>query len=413
MSTEIHPIPDHDIAQFAQIVLGAYPSTSAPPAEMAERLRRGRVENPATELYGLYRDGALLGGMRLFDYTMLFHGIAVPVGGVGLVAVDLLHKKEHVARDMLRFYLRRYRAAGAPLAALYPFRPDFYRQMGFGYGTKLSHYRVRPADLPHHGARSHLRELSAADMPAFLACYQRYAQQTHGLFLRAEVEARRFFEGAGRVLGYVDGDAVQGYLAYGFRPGPSGAFIDNDIDVRELVYEHPAALAELLGFLHSQADQIARVIFNIQDDQLHQLLHDPRGGDGRLFPSVYHETNAQAVGIMYRALDLPGLFAALAEHDFGGQSLVLGLRLHDSFLPENDGETLLRFRDGRVSRDDSAPPDVRLSLSVGIFSSLLMGAVDFTSLQRYGLAEIDDRNYSGSVSRLFFSPARPICLTPF
>lgn len=35
------------------------------------------------------------------------------------------------------FYLRHYRERGTPLTALYPFRPDFYRSMGFGFGTKV------------------------------------------------------------------------------------------------------------------------------------------------------------------------------------------------------------------------------------------------------------------------------------
>ncbi|MEI7771497.1 MAG: GNAT family N-acetyltransferase, partial [Chloroflexales bacterium] len=183
MSTEIRPLADDEIISFAQIALGAYPSISARPEDVAERMRAEQAENPTTRLYGCFRDADLLGGMRHHDFTMLFHGSPVPVGGVAMVAVDLLHKKEHVARDLIRHYLRHYRAAGAPVAALYPFRPDFYRQMGFGYGARLSHYRVGPDSFPA-GPRDHLRHLGGEDLPALLACYARYARQTHGLFLR-------------------------------------------------------------------------------------------------------------------------------------------------------------------------------------------------------------------------------------
>ncbi|MEI7770970.1 MAG: sterol carrier protein domain-containing protein, partial [Chloroflexales bacterium] len=201
------------------------------------------------------------------------------------------------------------------------------------------------------------------------------------------------------------------YMAYAFRNRAN--FITNDIEVRELVYEHPAALAEIMAFLHTQADQIANVVLDLQDDQLHQVLRDPRNGSGNLFPSVYHETNAQGLGIMYRVIDTPGLFAALAGHDFGGQSLTLALELRDSFLPENDGETLLRFRDGRAEPAPGARPDVRLRVSVEHFSSLIMGVTGLDALRRYGLAEIDDPNYSGKVRRLFDSPAAPVCLSAF
>jgi hypothetical protein len=250
-------------------------------------------------------------------------------------------------------------------------------------------------------------------MPAMLACSHRSAHQTHGLFLRelSDPWMRRRVEGGRQVLAYVEGDEVQGYMAYAFCSGAN--FLTNDIEVSELVYEHPAALAEIMAFLHTQADQIANVVLNIQDDQLHQVLIDPRNGSGNLFPSVYHETNAQGLGIMYRVIDTPGLFTALAGHDFGGQSMTLALELRDSFLPENNGETLLRFRDGRAELATGTRPDLRLRLSVEHFSSLIMGATSFDKLWRYGLAEIDDPNYSDRVSRLFDSPAQPICLTAF
>ncbi|MBX0326295.1 GNAT family N-acetyltransferase [Oscillochloris sp. ZM17-4] len=411
MSTEIRPITDDEIDSFALIAAGAYPGASLTPEELAERMRQGLAENPTTRLYGAFRDGQMLGGMRHHDFTMYFHGTPVPVGGVAMVAVDLLHKKEHVARDLIHFYLRHYREQGAPLAALWPFRPDFYRQMGFGYGAKLSHYRLRPDSFPR-GARGHLRHLTPDDLPALLACYGRYARQTHGLFVRQVTAIMApLLASGGRVLAYVDGGEVRGYMAYGFSRGAN--FITNDIVVRELVYEHPAALAEIMAFLHAQADQIANVVLDIQDDQLHQIVRDPRNGSGTLYPSVYHETNTQGLGIMYRVIDTPGLFAALPEHDFGGQSLTLEIELGDSFLPESAGETVVRFRDGRAELAPGAQPDVRLRVAVEHFSSLVMGATGVDALCRYGLAEIDDPNYSGRVRRLFDSPAQPVCLTAF
>lgn len=411
MPSEIRPLNDDEILAFAQLSTGAYPAISASPEELTERMRRGLAENPTTRLYGAFRDGELLGGMRHHDFIMSFHGTMLPVGGVAMVAVDLLHKKEHIARDLIHYYLRHYRARSAPLAALWPFRPDFYRQMGFGYGAKVSHYQVRPSSFPR-GERGHLRHLSPDDLPALLACYSRYAARTHGLFVR-QVEAimRPLFNSGGRVLAYVEGDEVRGYMAYGFRRG--SAFITNDIVVHELVYERPAALREIMAFLHTQADQIASVILDIQDDHLQQILHDPRNGSGNLFPSVFHESNAQGVGIMYRVIDTPGLFTALADHDFGGQRLTLAIELDDSFLPENAGTTIIRFDDGRASVRPDATPDARIRLAVEHFSSLVMGVVGFETLTRYGLAEIDDHHYSGSVRRLFDSPAAPVCLTAF
>jgi predicted acetyltransferase len=128
---------------------------------------------------------------------------------------------------------------------------------------------------------------------------------------------------------------------------------------------------------------------------------------------VHHETNAQGVGIMYRIIDLASFFQAVAEHNFGDQSLTLQIRCADSFLPENDGALTVRFGEGRPNLAPEARPDARISLPVAQLSSLLMGAADFHSLQGYGLAEIDDPTYSDRVHRLFLSSVRPVCLTAF
>lgn len=411
MPTEIRRLDGDEYERFATIAVAAYPGGSMPAPDLAERIKRAEGESHPVLCYGAFRDGQLLGGMRYFDFTMSFHGRPVPVGGVGFVAVDLLHKKEGVARDMVLAYMRHYRERGAPLAALYPFRPDFYSQMGFGYGTPTSHYRLLPASFPR-GPRDHLRHATPADLPALLACHNRHAAATHGLFQRGEeLMARMVGAPERRVVAYVEGEHVLGYLLYQFQKGAT--FLDNNLEVLELIWERPAALAELCAFLHTQADQVARVVLNLQDDQLHHLVRDPRNGSGNLYPQVAHEGRAQGHGIMYRLLDPAAFFRAVAGHSFGDQSLTLGLRVHDSFLPEGDGELVVRFDRGLPHVDPAAAPEVRVTISVAHLSALVMGSADFRTLLAYGLAEIDNPEYSAPVHRLFLSEVRPVCLTPF
>jgi predicted acetyltransferase len=413
MPTEIRKLAGDELEQFARIARPAYPGVVVSPEDLVERLRRTEGgQDPAISSWGAFREGELLGVMRCFDFTMSCHGELIPVGGVGFVAVDLLHKKEHVARDMIAAFLRHYREAGAPLAALYPFRPDFYRKMGFGYGTRLNAYNLR-ADAFPQGERGSLRHLGRADAAAILACHNRYVAGTHGPFLRGEALMGRMLESPERrVVGFMAGEEVQGYLIYQFQRG-ARSFIDNSLEVVELAAEHPAALRELLAFIRSQADQVQRVIWHTHDDQIHHLVSDPRNGSENLLMPTSHETNAQGVGIMYRLLDTAGFFRAMGGHSFGGQSLTLGIDVHDSFLPENDGQLVVHFAGGRPKLDHEAEPEVWISLSVEHLSSLVIGSADFRALLAYRLAEIDNPSYSGRVHRLFQSEARPICLTAF
>ena len=144
-----------------------------------------------------------------------------------------------------------------------------------------------------------------------------------------------------------------------------------------------------------------------------RLLDDPRNDSQRLIPDVYHETNAQGVGLMYRVIDTARLFDLLRERDFGGQTCALELNIADSFLPENAGNILLRFEDGRVQQVRGEAPDYQVSMDIADFSSLLSGCVDFCSLVRYGLAEISQPAHVPTINRIFAVDQKPICTTSF
>jgi predicted acetyltransferase len=417
-ASEVRPFPtdDPDFDRFLDIVTYAYPGgnplTPESRGRLAEGLRRADAE-PGVNLWGAYRDGALVGTMRLFDFAMRIRSAEGLVGGVGLVAVDLLHKKRGVARDLIAAFLAHYRERGATMAILHPFRPDFYRWMGFGYGAKMNQYRFRPADLPREGARERVRPLGPADLDVLIACYDRVQERTNGLIRKVRSSVGDLLAATDRrVVGYEEGGTLRGYLSFGFGQGHREEV--NELVARELIYESPAALAGIMAFLHSQADQFATIVFHTQEEGFHFLPADPRNGSDRiLYPPAYHETNAQGVGIMYRVIDTPGVFRLLRDHDFGGQSLTLRLTIRDSFFPANAGDTSIRFTNGRPEVAPDVAPDIALTLDVADFSSLLIGAVRFRTLHTFGRATISDPAHATTLDRLFAADAPPICTTGF
>jgi len=185
MST-IRPLADDELLAFVSLAADAYPAWKLHSHEDRQRLAEhfATRSGPTDRIYGLFREAALLGGMRLIDYQMNVRGVTIPTGGVGMVAVDLLHKKEKVAFELVRYFLDRCREQGMPMAALYPFRVDFYKQMGFGLGTKVSQYSFPPATLPNRGTKERVRTLAADDAEALRACYARVQARTHGLMVK-------------------------------------------------------------------------------------------------------------------------------------------------------------------------------------------------------------------------------------
>ena len=402
--------------QYTTIAINAYPGISTSGDVDRQRFKeRGQQmhADPIITVYGLFEARELRGIMRLYDFTMKLHNTKTLVGGIGGVGVDLLHKKERLAYDMLQFFLGHYREKGAALAALYPFRPDFYKQMGFGYGRKMNQYHIHPISLPN-GNRQNVTFLDASHRQAFDDCYNRVMAASNGLMAHNNFALESLFSGSRlQKIGYWDNGQLQGYLLFSFEPVPNGNFLRNNIVVRTLLYENAAALRGLLAFLRAQADQVERIILNTQDEDFHLLLHDPRNGSQSLMHSVYHESNTQGVGIMYRVVAVPRLFVVLADHNFGGQNCTVQINLADSFWPVNTGSWRLVVENGRAVLDANATPDVEIDLDIAEFSSLITGATTFQQLLAYGLAQISDASCAEVINRIFYTPNKPICHTAF
>lgn len=413
--SEVRLIKDDEFEEYARITLDAYPAMFTDVTEekrrgWIERMKKQQDEDDSVNYYGCYRGGEMMGVMRLHDFKMTLYGSQVLLGGVGNVCVDLLRRKEHVSKEMMEYFHSHYRSRGAKLVILYPFRPDYYVKMGYGYGRKMNQYRFRPEDLPR-GPRENVSYLDESDVEALTACFNRYALRTHGMIEKKTSYFERLFT-RHKVVGYRDGGEVRGFMAFGFKKLMEDHVLLQNLELYMLMYETPEVLRGLLSFLSVQLDQVDRVVLNTQDDDWHFVLKDPRDGVPHMFYTS-QETNVQGVGIMYRVIDTRGIWEELADHSFNDVSLGVKFTVWDSFIPENDGSVVVHFKDGRPEVVDGGGYDVEIKLDVAWFSSLIMGVVDFRKLWMMGLAEVSDEGYVDELDTLFWAQHRPETIEEF
>ncbi|UCD17534.1 MAG: GNAT family N-acetyltransferase [Candidatus Zixiibacteriota bacterium] len=414
---KIRKIPQKDFDALVTIVANAYPGFGIVTDEDRRRAKRNLLgaqrQDPTICFYGLYRSGKLIGIMRLHDFAMNIFSKMVPVGGVGMVAVDLAHKKEKVCKELIDYFLEHYLKKGACLAVLYPFRPDFYRKMGFGYGVKHNEYRIAPGDLPRGKSKKHVQLAPKFNEKALTDCYNRVARRRHGMIEKCRYEWRFVKRPENRVVVYREDGKIRGYIVFTFKKVMPDQPLTNNLNIVELVYENRIVFRELMTFLHTQTDQVNRVVFSTQDDNLHFLPFDPRDGSRENVGRLSHRCNLQGIGAMYRVIDIPGIFRLLKEHNFGRQNLRLRMSIHDSFFAANSGNTIIHFVNGKPHLKRSGNYDATITLDISDFSSLLMGSVDFRSLYLYGLADISDAAHVNTVNRLFRVEERPDTITQF
>jgi hypothetical protein len=286
--------------------------------------------------------------------------------------------------------------------------------MGFGFGTKMNQYSIKPKDLPNEGIKSHVNFALEGDNQQLLDCYGRIAEKTNGMIERTEAEFNGIFIiPQNKVVVYKKDGRVEGYIVFMFKKASQDNALKNDIFIKEFLYENTEALKSLLTFLNTQEDQINRVVLNTLDENLHHILLDPRNGSDNLMTPVYHESNLQGVGLMYRVTDTRVLFDALREHNFNNQNCKLRLNINDSLIKENTESIIVHFIEGKAIISDIGEYDAVVDLDIADFSSLIVGAVGFKPLLKYGIARISDIRYADVVDKIFEMSEKPICLTVF
>ncbi len=417
INSEFKILDEEGIKEFIKIGGLAYPLMNIHTQEdlqnQGQRLIKLQNEDSTVNIYGAYRDDELVGGMELQDFVMNFNGVEMKTGGVGFVAVDLLHKKERVAKDIISYFIDYYRQKKLSMAMLYPFRPDFYKQMGFGFGTKMNHYRIKPASLPNVENKQNIYYLKEQEQEQLIDCYNRFASKTHGMINRTNIEVSNIVAPGKKTIVYKQEDKIEGYISFFFKKASEVNPLKYDIIVKELIYQNVEVLKQLLNFLHIQFDQINRIIINTQDEYFHYLLKDPRDESEANFTSVYHQSNLQGVGLMYRIIDTVGFFEQLQEYNFNNQNIKLKLNIVDSFVEENSKPFVVDFREGKPTVTGGIDYDAEISMDISDFSAMIMGCVNFEALLRLGLCEINDISYADTVNSLFRTKDKPMCTTVF
>lgn len=410
---EIKSLLEKDIEDFVWISTNAYCGFGALD-ELKERYREFFSllinELDGNELFGFFRDEKLLGGMRLIDYNMKLLSTKAKVGGIGSVAVDLVHKKERVAKGLIEFACKYFKEKGMSMVTLYPFRADFYKNMGFGYGVEMRQYKIEPKYFPKGPSKKHIVFLGEGDKAAIVSCYNRVLEMNNGMMEKTEACLKGLLRSDKRIVGYKKDGKLLGYMSFSFK---NKHLLKNDIVISELIYENHEVLLELCTFLNSQGDQFDRVIINTPDEYFHYIVNNPANGEYEAKSSLKNEYSALDLGLMYRVLDVKKLFEILSTHNFNNQNCRLKLTIDDNFFEVNDGSIILDFEDGKATICSEEDFEVEVELKISDFSSLIMGAVSFKALFQYGLAKISDEGYTAKVNRIFMTDKKPMCITYF
>ncbi|MET3684090.1 putative acetyltransferase [Alkalibacillus flavidus] len=415
---EIRPIQESEYRDNVILHEQAYTANAATKEEDIERLVEREKslfqETNSVVPYGVFEDNQLIGSMKLFDFNMNIFGSFLPTGGLSSVATDLLHKKERVAKSLVDYFLDHYDKRGYALTTLYAFRPDFYYQMGFGYGKKKDVYTVAPHAFPNFNNKQGITYLTADDKDELVACYNQFATQHHGVMTKEAFQYKRPFDQFDiKIVGVKQNGAVTGYAIFSFKKREVNNFLSSNITIHEFVYTTRDALQQLSTFFHTQKDQVNRISVPTQDDTLHHFFTDARDGSDNLVNFVYHQTNTSGLGLMYRIINVERFFDQLKQHNFHNANHTVTFQVTDSMYPANAGDVTVAFSNGHPTVIRGATADTTISIDIADLTSLLLGVIRFNKLYLYGKVTISNAEHVDVIDQIFYTPDAPISMTNF
>ncbi|MDO5037713.1 MAG: GNAT family N-acetyltransferase [Tissierellia bacterium] len=413
---EIKKLDLSHLPDYHRITVNAYPRGKdlSPEGVQAyfEEVGALMKADDKVHFYGLFEAGKLAGVMRVFDFDMNLFGRIETVTGLGFLAVDLAHKKEKMARDLVQFFEEDSLKRDHPLGCLLPFRPDFYKTMGYGFGTKYNRYVLAPSQIPACQDRGDIRYIDKKDLSSLVDFQRLLVQKTHGMAYKLESEIRDLKEDREvRLVGAYEGEEMTGYLIFDMVPGPSDNYYDNNLSVREMAYRDPKALRQLLGFLNRQADQARLVFFNTTDPDFHYLLDNPTRPGGAYVDFGNLEANSQYIGPMYKVFDFRRALEKFEGRTYHGVDLRARFIIEDELAHEKK-TLVLHLNQGQVDLDQE---DYSLTIDIKLadLSSLYMGTVSAHGLYRLGRLRLDDPSQLDLLNQAFSLPRPPAFNTDF
>jgi predicted acetyltransferase len=332
-------------------------------------------------------EGRLAAALKMYRLTQHLAGAALPMMGLAAVAVAPWARRRGHGRTLCRWALEAARARGDVLSALYPFKPAFYRSLGWGTVGELHTYVFAPEALVPTTEQRTVRLADPEDEPAITACYDRVARASNGLIARTEGVWRQHLDGPGtHVFVYEDGP-LNGYVRV--RYGKARSPEQRPLFVDELIAETEAAYGALLGWLSRQRELWRRIRYDATPDEhfAHRLV-DPRPPGFRGARRLWAQSARIIRGPMVRVLDVT---AALERRRVWGAAppVAFTLELRDPELPENGGPFRVEHDAGSVSVAPSRTAARNaLRTDAPTFAQIYCGELGVLDARRLGCADV-------------------------
>lgn len=370
---------------------------------------KARMEPDDEDIYapdlrriGAFVEDRMVTHTAAWEFGQWFLGRRVPMAGIGGVASSPEARGRGYGRLAMRALVEQCLEDGDVVSALYPSLPSFYRGLGWAIGgvwLARELYTEGLTALPRPAADVVVRNIDQeADAGDIAALIDRVAALGHGTLDRGEIFHRRLLTPEDNTLQHVAvrNGGITGFLSASKKDAKEQ--VDGSVPFRLRVHDVVAddrdSWLALWWAIASHAPVCTTTEFVSRP---HEPLLD-------LLPTYAIDTRMDTFHWMQRILDAPGAIAARGWPE--GALAEVHLHVHDEWLDRNDGDWVLRVKDGQGELEPGGQGIVELD--IGTFSSLWTGYAQPVDLAWQGRLRGAGAGDLEALTEAFRSP-RPWC----
>ena len=410
MKYHIREVKNEELKEYIKLGNRVYPRFAIKSEEFDKAIERmtESINKKRIICIGAYDENEkIVGRVLIISFLMNFRGKIIKMGGIGGVGVDLPNKKQHICNDMLKYSLELLQNSDTYCSALHPFRPDFYKRMGYGLLNPFYKYHIPSSRFKKNDKALDVKYLEESEAKDISELFDEYLKNTNGEIDRQKNWAEKIFKDEKNIIvGYRKGGELLTYaLCKAVNTGEDN-FMRYDLQVNEIISVSKEGDSAIRGFFRNQTDQYENVIMYTQDEDFYYNFDNPADINKKLLPHANHSFSVGSTGLMFRILDTEKFFEDYSiEKEIEGKSIICTFNIDDPFLNGKQKITLqIGKRDFKISDKKSS---LEIDISIEDFSSVIFGAVSLEKLYKYNLVKCSDINLMKLCSKYLSSCEKP------
>ena len=336
------------------------------------------------DVLGCFDGDTLISQFAVYPLKMNIYGEVFPVGFVTSVCTYPEYTGQGIMKKLMYQSLEHMKQQGRPFALLYPYSIPLYHHLGWEIISNKISFNIKDRQIPTKvKAPGYVRRVDW-DNTDFHELHSHFASITHGCLFRNALAWEEYWRW--------DEDDTNVAVYYNTKDKPCGFMvylIKNDImHIKEMIYLNREAQLGLWEYIHAHDSMIDEVRGN-------NYYSEPIAFE--LDDSDIKETiRPYAMG---RIIDV-AQFISQYNCDPDGPSGCFSFEIADDLLPWNNGTFVIDFEKGHCALTDKNP-QYHLSMSIGTFTTLLLGYKSAEKLLQMGkiqttydaVAKLDDILY--------------------